>query len=170
MTTDTPALDLDAIRRLVNRATGGPWSLIERQDGERRILTVVAEDHGDTHDYAMVAEVPMDPDDDVNDWRNDAEFIAAARTLVPAQADEIVRLRAQIAFYEGPQKQPGRVSLVPAEQRKPLYAAYKAAHDWAEKNGSDHTDDAMIQAAVKAYRTELIVQAKQAASGAGGAR
>lgn len=78
------------------------------------------------------------------------------------------QLRAQVAFYGGPQKQPGRVSIVPAEQREPLYAAYKAAREWAEQNGESYTDDGIIQAAVKAYRAELIVQAKATAEQAAG--
>ncbi|MEU7980521.1 hypothetical protein AB0B63_18555 [Micromonospora sp. NPDC049081] len=75
---------------------------------------------------------------------------------------ELAALRAQVAYYEGPQKQPGRITLVPAEQRAPLYAAYKAAREWADRNGESYSDDGIIQAAVKAYRAELVTQAKQA--------
>lgn len=96
-TTDTTAaLDLDAIRELVNRATLGPWTLVERQDGDRRILVVIAEGQGDEHDDALVAEVPMSPGDDESGWRGDAEFIAASRTLLPALAAEVDRHRARI--------------------------------------------------------------------------
>ncbi|WP_371409756.1 DUF550 domain-containing protein [Micromonospora zamorensis] len=48
--------------------------------------------------------------------------------------------------------------LVPAEQRAPLYAAYKAAREWAEKNGESYTDDGIIQAAVRAFDAERRAQ------------
>ncbi len=103
---------------------------------------------------------------EVEQWR--ATFGESALKNAQAVLAERDRLRAQVAFYEGPQKQPGRVTLVPAEQRAPLYAAYQAAKEWAEMNGASYTDDGIIQAAVKAYRAELIAQAKNAAGQAAG--
>ncbi|WP_431977620.1 hypothetical protein [Micromonospora haikouensis] len=119
--TAAPAeLDLDAIRRLVHRATGSPWTLVERQDGNRTVLTVVAQGHGDEHDDALVAEVPMSPGDDEIAWRGDGEFIAAARALLPACADEINRLRAELAA------------------RKPIIDAVQAWAELVETDSSSH--------------------------------
>ncbi|MEU8186051.1 hypothetical protein [Micromonospora carbonacea] len=125
MTTTEPttALDLDAIRQLIARSTDGPWTLTERQDGDRRILTVVAEGHGDEHDDALVAEVPMSPGDDEITWRGDAELIAAARALLPACADEIDRLRAAQATAPG--------------QAKPLTADINL-NTWAAQVAASH--------------------------------
>lgn len=91
-------IDIDAIRRLANRATGAPWSLVERKVGDRRILTVIAEGHGDDLDDALVAEIPLDPgDDNINDWRNDAEFIAHARQDIPDLLAKVAELTAELA-------------------------------------------------------------------------
>ncbi|MCX4470492.1 hypothetical protein OOK41_09250 [Micromonospora sp. NBC_01655] len=157
-TTDTPttALDLDAIRLLANRATGGPWTLIERQDTDRRILVVVAEGHGYEHDDALVAEVPMEAGDDINDWRNDAEFIAGARTLVPALCAEVDRLRAELAEIAD--------AVAPTVTIKPpaaavrflhqLYTSWvKTAHERLTQIDKLTTENEQLRAALAAEQT-----------------
>lgn len=104
------ALDLAPILALANAAEDGPWRAVEHpqpddspdgwplitiqsESGDRREVAAVIED-----DVASASEKP----------RENAKFIAAARTLVPAMADEIVQLRAELAearaqrdrFYE----------------------------------------------------------------------
>jgi 3-oxoacyl-(acyl-carrier-protein) synthase len=49
-----------------------------------------------------------------------------------------------------------RASVVPYEQRKPLYAAYRAAHEEAERIGETCSDDRIILAATKAYEAALV--------------
>ncbi|SCL12820.1 hypothetical protein [Micromonospora inyonensis] len=92
-TTTTTALDLDAIRRVAGRATDGPWTTtgVHFQPG-RRVINVIAPDHDDDGP-ALIAELPIHPEDDVEDCRADGELIAAARTLVPALIAEVDRLR-----------------------------------------------------------------------------
>ncbi len=133
-------------------------------------MTISVWDTADTVDPSMLPVSPAIQDllqsgaaarIEVEQWR--AAFGESALKNAQNVLAERNRLRAQVAYYEGPQKQPGRINLVPAEQRAPLYAAYKAAREWAEKNGESYTDDGIIQAAVKAYRAELIAQAKIAA-------
>ncbi|TDC48854.1 hypothetical protein E1258_27665 [Micromonospora sp. KC207] len=106
----TSALDLDAIRRLIARSTDGPWVVVQQQANGRRWLAVVSHPD-DEMTYANVAEVPLEPGDDINDWRNDAEFIAAARTDVPALLAEVDRLRAAQAAAPGQNKPPAGVDL-----------------------------------------------------------
>ena len=88
--TDTPLtnqqLDLDAIEARANAATDGPWTLHE-DDGDtfRAPAWEVRPASGE-----MVARL--------RDWASaDAEFIAHARTDVPALLAEVRRLRAVVA-------------------------------------------------------------------------
>lgn len=90
------AIDLDAIEKYTNAAEDGPWEAVEhpqRDDnpdgwplivirsttGKRREVAAVIED-----DVASASECP----------RENAAFIAAARTVVPKMAAEIRALRA----------------------------------------------------------------------------
>jgi hypothetical protein len=57
---------------------------------------------------------------------------------------------------EKPRPAPARVTT--AAERAPLYAAYAAARAKADELGVDREDDAIIQAAVKAYETEEIAR------------
>lgn len=91
------SLDLDAIRARANAATDGPWYtdgpwLIE--DGDDyccpKALVMVT---GPDRESIMVPERP-----DANDA--DAEFIAYARSDIPALLDEIERLQAILARVE----------------------------------------------------------------------
>lgn len=108
--------DLDAARRVINRSTEGPWVLVQRQDADRRFLAVVSQPEGEMT-FANVAEVPLEPGDDINDWRNDAEFIAAARTLVPALCDEVEQLRAELAKQTDLKKRYARTAANLVNQR-----------------------------------------------------
>lgn len=77
-------LDLAHIRALADAATGGPWTA----DTDR--FAVV------TPDRRALIECLLDDGDTREDPRQalrNMEFIAAARELVPAMADEIERLR-----------------------------------------------------------------------------
>jgi hypothetical protein len=76
-TTTTPALDLDAIEARANAATPGPWVQSQRD------MWMVYRDGGGT------------PEIDVGggyDIKEDATFIAAARSDVPALVAEVRRL------------------------------------------------------------------------------
>lgn len=105
------AIDIDAIRKLADAATRGPWELVTDScdcGGEYGCS------HG-TFPYALrlpehrVSEQdrPCDPSDGFDSYRHKAEefgdltmetaeFIAAARTLVPALCDELEQTRAAL--------------------------------------------------------------------------
>lgn len=76
-------LDLQAIRERADAATKGPW----RADLDR--LAVRSDDDG----WPIVLDVRLG-DDDAPQACSDVEFIAAARSDVPALLDEVERLRA----------------------------------------------------------------------------
>jgi len=82
-TTDTTALDLDAIRRTIPAVYDGPWYVQLDDDGRWKVGYPT-----DNPKAGRVATVP--------DYGEQlAEFIAAARTAVPALLAEVERLRAQ---------------------------------------------------------------------------
>jgi hypothetical protein len=90
-------VDLDAVRRLCEQASDGPWSWV---DPGGRIKQALVSGHWHTRDGVMVlpSAVP-----DVYPSVADAAFIAAARELVPSLADEVERLRAELAaLNDGP--------------------------------------------------------------------
>jgi len=80
------AIDIDAIRKLTDAATPGPWKTGDRF-GNRSLGSSVAVLAGN------LPPVQLDPH---RNGRNDAEFIAAARTLVPALCDELEQTRAAL--------------------------------------------------------------------------
>lgn len=77
--------DLDRLEALANAATKGPWTLIGGGEYVTGVGVVVAPDDGG-----------VTPED--------AEFIAHARTDVPALIAEVERLRAQIERVRGTHK------------------------------------------------------------------
>lgn len=95
-------LDLDAIEARANAATPGPWTTIYRSpdelDGQRF-------DHGPSVPcLVMSPDCELHPVADASrngtcadpfSWGNDAEFIAHARTNIPALVAEVRRLRAE---------------------------------------------------------------------------
>lgn len=99
-------LDLAHIRGLADAATGGPWTADTDRFAvvtpDRRALIECLLDDGDTREDPRQALRNMD-------------FIAAARELVPAMADEIERLRQRVAELEA---DPNDVRL--PDQAKPL--------------------------------------------------
>ena len=72
-------VDLDAVRRLADAATPGPWTWNDCQE----MLG-----HGDAPDAIIETDSGCYGPEDY-----DRAFIAASRTLVPAMADEIAELR-----------------------------------------------------------------------------
>ena len=80
----TPA-DLAEVQRLCAAATPGPWHTLTDGDGNTVIVQT-----GHMTDRSW--QIPRHDED--------LEFIAAARTLVPALADEIDALRARVAELE----------------------------------------------------------------------
>jgi hypothetical protein len=83
--TDATELDIDAIRARVEAATDGPWRFSNTTDTRGRKGEFRAPS---PHNGFML----------VGPWTNnaDAEFIAHARTDLPAALDEITRLRAAL--------------------------------------------------------------------------
>ncbi|MFI7073617.1 hypothetical protein [Micromonospora sediminicola] len=96
------SLDIDAARKLADAAEDGPWisethpladdnpsgwplTVIRSASGARREVAAVIED-----DVASASECPM----------ANAEFIAAARTLVPQLCDALDAARAEILAVE----------------------------------------------------------------------
>jgi hypothetical protein len=88
-------LDLEAAKRLEEAATSGPWAV-----PGANVFRVVAPDaphsnprqgHHPPYPWRVVAD--LDGPDGSDD---DARFIAAARTLVPALITEVERLRAAL--------------------------------------------------------------------------
>lgn len=81
----TEALDLDALRKLCDEATSGPWEVrIDRYDP---VVVGAGSNwpHGDDDAYATAYRLA------------DAKFLAAARSAVPALIAEVDRLRRQIS-------------------------------------------------------------------------
>ena len=97
----TTTNDLAAIRKLTDAATPGPWGV---GNGTNIVRGLEVTGRGSYTCIQSVAEVT--DEDDREDWdhddfvevdpEDDAEFIAAARTLVPALCDEIEQLRAEL--------------------------------------------------------------------------
>lgn len=77
--------DLDAIRERANNATKGPWTWGDNRDGLGNKLHP-AEYPGK---YYPIADFEFTDD-------GDAEFIAAARTDIPALLDHVVRLEQRV--------------------------------------------------------------------------
>lgn len=95
-------IDLDAIRQRLAAATPGPWGvgngthivrgLQVTGRGSFTCIQSIAEidDEDDRLDWDHPDEVEVDPEDD-------AEFIAAARSDIPALLAEVDRLRVDLA-------------------------------------------------------------------------
>lgn len=80
----TEALDLDALRKLCDEATSGPWEVrIDRYDP---VVVGAGSNwpHGDDDAYATAYRLA------------DAKFLAAARSAIPALIAEVDRLHQQI--------------------------------------------------------------------------
>lgn len=131
MTTDTP-IDLDAVRRTAQAATSGPWTLTDHPNDRTYRITA---DTGDDDGPALIAILPIHPDDEPDLVRADGTLITAARTLMPAMADEITRLRAELELY--------RLAVLhmlahaPDEYRQAITAARASgsSEDYAKNNG-----------------------------------
>lgn len=80
--------ELERLEALANSATGGSWQVGDPYDGRTALLVAV---------YGMGMEVAD------TQTENDAAFIAAARSAVPALVAEVRRLRGLVreAFNEG---------------------------------------------------------------------
>ena len=94
-----PELDLDAVKALCDAATPGPW---ERYAGSPKTRYIVAPnvEHIDVDEADWGPEVgnvlAVGTLHDPRAWRYaDVEFIAQSRTLVPALAAEVERLRTE---------------------------------------------------------------------------
>lgn len=89
MTSTDTRLDLDAIEARANAATPGPWCTDSWEIYQGTEYVAGAEWIGET---CRAGEM--------DDSRADAEFVAAARTDVPALVAEVRRLRAELAELE----------------------------------------------------------------------
>lgn len=89
--TDTTPLDLDAIRARAEAATEGPWAVAPEDFGPHTEGDFPVVDR--RADY-----IGHSPDDGVRAGFDlpDAEFIAHARTDVPALVEEVERLRERL--------------------------------------------------------------------------
>lgn len=85
-------LNLTAIRARADAATPGPWHIVERFG-----ISAPGYQGYEPNSWACLANV-----DDGESCRGDqdADFIAAARTDVPALCDEVTALRAKLAQSE----------------------------------------------------------------------
>lgn len=92
-------LDLEAIKKRAEAATPGPWDVADKYDKEQSWPWVIAFD-GDAEPW-WVAECAIDitPTDGVDN----AQFIAHARSDVPALVAEVEKLRGRLEaeFGEG---------------------------------------------------------------------
>lgn len=85
----THPIDRDHLRKLADDATPGPWSFADYGDPAPEHWPVgLVEDDGGAEAWTCDTALAMS--------RPDAEFIAAARTAVPALLDENAALRARI--------------------------------------------------------------------------
>ncbi len=82
-------LDLDAIEARANAATQGPWEVTQRPTQYGFVSEVSAPSEATTHGNLKL--VPNVADSLINE---DAEFIAAARTFVPAAVAELRKAHA----------------------------------------------------------------------------
>lgn len=128
------ALDLDAIRARVDAATEGPWEWSANSD-DRFFVTGGGEG----------AAVNIEVDSHDGNWsmsrqrmQADAQFIATARTDVPALLDEVERLRpvaeaaaAVVAVLRGKGWKPENEWFIP--ETAPFVAAVEA---WRGGGGS----------------------------------
>jgi len=124
-------IDIDAIRKLADAATDGPWWAWDRGVG----YVIALGEPSDVDKYNRPArELPEGMRTDIG-RREDAAFIAAARTLVPALCDEIERLREQLYA------------------QKPVVEAAQAWAETVESDGEYATEDAdRLHHAVEQYR------------------
>ena len=81
---------LDAIRARVDKATPGPWRAVT----SRGTGAVAAPDSVGCYVYVNVRTHDDMTAETVSRWQDDARFVAAARTDVPALLDEVERLTA----------------------------------------------------------------------------
>jgi hypothetical protein len=96
--------DLREIEARANAATPGPW-LVERQySGDNWMIgcLVVGTDSGDGKNYDVTITTDHLHASEYGDAtaRIDAEFVAHARTNVPALIAEVRRLREELAEYQ----------------------------------------------------------------------
>jgi hypothetical protein len=81
----TEPIDLDAAQALADAATPGPWTSWRKIPGVVRIETTTGD--------ALIYRDSLDEEDGQLITEADAEFIAAARTVVPALIAEVQELR-----------------------------------------------------------------------------
>lgn len=91
----TPPIDLAAVRKLSDAATPGPWQECGHERGgcQCGFVWSIAADALLLMIRARDEDVPTA---DEAHCRSNAKFIAEARTLVPAMADEIEALREKL--------------------------------------------------------------------------
>ena len=162
MSTDTRTeLDLEAIEARTNAATPGPWGVGNDTNivrglevtgrGSYTCIQSVAEvgDNDDRLDWDRDEAVEVDPEDD-------AAFIAAARTDVPALVGEVRRLRAELAQIAD--------AVAPTVTITPTVAAVRFLHslytDWV---ATAHERLAKVDeqaAEIKRLRAELTAERK----------
>lgn len=111
--------DVRAARALCDAATKGPWYASVAPIDERvSDIDYVVE----TDDLLISGVYSGGPHDDLL-AQPDAEFIAAARTLLPAALDEIERLRAALAAERKACDEARRLMATPGTRSCPLCSA-----------------------------------------------
>lgn len=113
-------LDLDAIKARAGAATEGPWL---NYGGEN---------------YAIISAPEIDELAHVGSTNNDAEFIAHARTDVPALLAEVERLRQVVALVHGVVYD---MSYYDAKPHKALYALHRVFEYVDDGSRVDGTSD-----------------------------
>lgn len=159
------AFDVPAARALCDAATSGPWCVWDGPEyvgggrdlcigsggdkwianmDERNCRTLdQSKAHGDEHDAPDVCPIcSLGSDDITKEQRGTADFIAAARTLLPAALDEIERLRAALAAERKACDEARRLMATPGTRSCPLcsvtiprdhdhrLATTQSARDW----------------------------------------
>lgn len=98
----------DQLRALADAATPGPWEYEwDEDEGEITVRagTARADEDGSAPGSYVTTDMILEredawPEDSGEQYAADAEFIAAARTAVPALLDENAALRARIAAVD----------------------------------------------------------------------
>ncbi len=85
-------VDLSAIRKRAEQATPGPW-----EAKYHHLWRVVTPDNDVAYDCDVDVYSATNPDGTIMRQADNAEFIAASRTDVPALCDEVEALRTQVA-------------------------------------------------------------------------
>lgn len=108
----TPGVDLDEARRLTEAATPGPWEACGDWAVTSPECNICGTQHlCSIHDGGRTSRRPAIAD---------AEFIAAARTLVPALISEIEQLRELLASYGEPETTKADIRQEASEGQSPV--------------------------------------------------